>query len=126
MHALLLGGVAAPIGGAISSQLVNAGIELPDVAGLAGDVDTEALLGSAQEVAGGALADGFDFAISQSGDVWVPLACGAVGALIVEAIAKGRFRATIGKDAATMDKLSRLNPKYATELIAKQMGDLLG
>ena len=48
------------------------------------------------------------------------------GRVIVEAIAKGRFRATIGKDAATMDKLSRLNPKYATELVAKQMGDLLG
>lgn len=46
--------------------------------------------------------------------------------VIVETIVKGRFRATIGSDAATMDRLSRLNKKMATELIAKQMGGLLG
>lgn len=45
--------------------------------------------------------------------------------VIVEAIEKGRFRATIGSDAAMMDRLSRLNPKLATELIGKQMADLL-
>ena len=43
-----------------------------------------------------------------------------------EAIEKGKFRATIGKDAAIMDKLARLSPKKAAETIAKQMGDLLG
>lgn len=48
------------------------------------------------------------------------------GRVIVEAIEKGSFRATIGKDAATMDKLSRLSPKFATKLIAKQMARLLG
>ena len=47
------------------------------------------------------------------------------GEVIVETIEKGRFRATIGSDAATMDRLSRLNPKMATRMIAKQMGDLL-
>ncbi|GAA1701409.1 SDR family oxidoreductase [Microbacterium sediminicola] len=47
------------------------------------------------------------------------------GRVIVDAIEKGKFRATIGSDAATMDRLSRLNPKFATELIAKQMADLL-
>lgn len=47
------------------------------------------------------------------------------GEVIIETIEKGRFRATIGSDAATMDRLSRLNPKMATRLIAKQMGDLL-
>ena len=47
------------------------------------------------------------------------------GEVIVETIEKGHFRATIGSDAATMDRLSRLNPKMATRLIAKQMGDLL-
>ncbi|MEN2737972.1 SDR family oxidoreductase [Microbacterium sp. X-17] len=46
--------------------------------------------------------------------------------VIVEALEKGSFRATIGSDAATMDRLSRLNPRMATRLIAKQMGDLLG
>ena len=49
----------------------------------------------------------------------------AAGRVIVDAIRKNRFRATIGSDAAAMDKLSRLNPKFATTLIAKQMGALL-
>lgn len=47
------------------------------------------------------------------------------GRVIVDAIRKDRFRATIGSDAAAMDRLSRLNPKFATMLIAKQMDDLL-
>lgn len=46
--------------------------------------------------------------------------------IVEEAIEKGKFRATIGKDAAILDKLARLNPKKAAETIAKQMGDLLG
>jgi short-subunit dehydrogenase len=45
--------------------------------------------------------------------------------VIVDAIRRGRFRATIGSDAAAMDKLSRLNPKMATTMIAKQMSGLL-
>jgi short-subunit dehydrogenase len=45
--------------------------------------------------------------------------------VIVGAIEKGRFRATVGRDAAAMDRLSRLNPRLATRLIAKQMSDLL-
>lgn len=47
------------------------------------------------------------------------------GRVIVDAIIKNRFRATIGSDAAAMDRISRLNPKLATTMIAKQMGDLL-
>jgi len=45
--------------------------------------------------------------------------------VIVDAIRKGRYRATIGSDAAAMDRLSRLNPKMATTIIAKQMSGLL-
>ncbi len=45
--------------------------------------------------------------------------------VIVESIEKGRFRATIGGDAATMDRISRLSPKTATTMIAKRMGALL-
>ncbi|WP_374975671.1 SDR family NAD(P)-dependent oxidoreductase [Microbacterium trichothecenolyticum] len=45
--------------------------------------------------------------------------------VIVDAVRKGKFRATIGADAAAMDRLSRLSPKHATTLIAKQMGALL-
>ncbi|ANJ27190.1 SDR family NAD(P)-dependent oxidoreductase [Agromyces aureus] len=47
------------------------------------------------------------------------------GKVIVTAIEKARFRATIGSDAAAMDRLARLNPRFATTLIAKQMGELL-
>lgn len=49
----------------------------------------------------------------------------AAAAVIVDAVVKGKYRATIGSDAAAMDKLSRLSPKRATTLIAKQMGSLL-
>lgn len=45
--------------------------------------------------------------------------------VIVEAIRKNRFRATIGPDAAAMDRISRVNPRLATTLIARKMGDLL-
>ncbi|MFD6444761.1 SDR family NAD(P)-dependent oxidoreductase [Promicromonospora sp. NPDC060204] len=48
------------------------------------------------------------------------------GRVIVQAIEKDRFRATIGPDAAAMDRLARLNPRYATTLIARKMSDLLG
>ncbi len=46
--------------------------------------------------------------------------------VIVDVIEKGRFRATIGRDSAMMDILSRLNPRLAAVTIAKQMGALLG
>ena len=45
---------------------------------------------------------------------------------IIDALEKGKFRATVGSDATMMDRIARLSPKKATELIAKQMGDLLG
>lgn len=48
------------------------------------------------------------------------------GRRIVKTIETGAFRTVIGSDAAAMDKLSRLNPKMATRMIAKQMGSLLG
>ncbi len=47
------------------------------------------------------------------------------GAVIVDAIVKGKFRATIGSDAKMMDRLHRLAPKKATEIIAKKMADLI-
>ncbi|MGF3056449.1 SDR family NAD(P)-dependent oxidoreductase [Microbacterium sp. YY-01] len=46
--------------------------------------------------------------------------------VIIDAVIKGKYRATIGGDAALMDRLSRLRPKRATMLIAKQMSSLLG
>jgi short-subunit dehydrogenase len=47
------------------------------------------------------------------------------GAQIIEAVEKGPFRVTIGRDAAALDRLSRLAPKRATEMIARKMADLL-
>ena len=45
--------------------------------------------------------------------------------LMVDAIADNKPRLVIGKDAKTMDFLSRLNPLYAAKMIYKQMGSLL-
>ncbi len=46
--------------------------------------------------------------------------------VIVSAMEKGKFRATIGSDAAGLDKLSRFSPERATKTIANAMKDLLG
>jgi NAD(P)-dependent dehydrogenase (short-subunit alcohol dehydrogenase family) len=48
------------------------------------------------------------------------------GRQIIEGMEKGAFRVRIGSDAKFMDRLSRLNPKRATLLIANQMKNLLG
>jgi short-subunit dehydrogenase len=45
--------------------------------------------------------------------------------LMVDAIESNKPRLVIGKDAKTMDFLSRLNPLYAAKMIYKQMGSLL-
>lgn len=47
------------------------------------------------------------------------------GAQLVEAVEKGPYRLTIGRDAALLDRLSRLAPQRATETIAKKMAGLL-
>ena len=44
---------------------------------------------------------------------------------IVEGIEKGSYRVVIGKDARGLDRLSRLSPKRATDLVAKKMASLL-
>jgi NAD(P)-dependent dehydrogenase (short-subunit alcohol dehydrogenase family) len=44
---------------------------------------------------------------------------------MVDAIEKNRPRITIGSDATMMDRLSRLNPVMAAEIIYKQMASLL-
>lgn len=45
--------------------------------------------------------------------------------LMIEAIVNNKPRLVIGKDAKTMDFISRLNPVYAAKLIYKQMASLL-
>lgn len=81
-----------------------------------GAIGTDIAANSGVTMAGDATAESSSFTMTS------PVEAGRV---IVDAIVKGRFRATIGSDAAMMDRLSRLNPKYATRLIAKQMGGLL-
>lgn len=46
--------------------------------------------------------------------------------IIVGAMEKDAYRVMVGSDAAMLDRLSRLNPKFATDTIQKQMKDLLG
>ena len=46
-------------------------------------------------------------------------------AQIIDAVEKGPYRMTIGRDAAMLDRLSRLAPQRATEMIAKKMAGLL-
>ena len=48
------------------------------------------------------------------------------GVQIIEGLEKGSYRVLIGSDAKFMDRFSRLSPRRATELIAKQMKSLPG
>ena len=45
---------------------------------------------------------------------------------IVAGIEKGSYRVVIGSDARMLDRLSRLAPQRATDMIAKKMASLLG
>lgn len=44
---------------------------------------------------------------------------------VVEGIEKGSFRVVIGRDARMLDRLSRLAPRRATEMVARKMAALL-
>lgn len=41
--------------------------------------------------------------------------------IIIKAMEKNKFRATVGKDTAILDFLYRLSPKFASNLIRKMM-----
>jgi NADP-dependent 3-hydroxy acid dehydrogenase YdfG len=45
--------------------------------------------------------------------------------IMIDAIERGKARVTVGKDATLMDRLSRLSPIFAANLIYKQMKSLL-
>ena len=45
---------------------------------------------------------------------------------IIEGVEKGSYRVVIGRDARMLDRLSRLAPRRATELVARRMASLLG
>lgn len=48
-----------------------------------------------------------------------------VGRTMIRAMEESAYRVVAGSDARTMDRLSRLAPKRAAELIQKQMRELL-
>lgn len=50
----------------------------------------------------------------------------AAGRIVRQGVEKGAYRVVIGRDAAMLDRLSRLVPQRATDLIAKKMAALLG
>ena len=54
------------------------------------------------------------------------LAAPIAAKIMVNAIEATKPRVTVGKDATTMDRLSRLNPVMAANMIYKQMKSLLG
>ena len=45
--------------------------------------------------------------------------------IIIKGLEKEKFRIVVGSDARAMDKIYRLNPKFAVDLITKKMKDLL-
>lgn len=61
----------------------------------------------------------------QSGHKTLPPAKAAT-IIVNRAVGKGDFHVTVGSDAALLDRISRLSPQRATDLIAKRMKDLLG
>lgn len=54
-----------------------------------------------------------------------PLAAGKAAEIIIEGIEKHSYRILVGSDARTMDRLYRLHPKFAANLIFKRMKSLL-
>jgi NAD(P)-dependent dehydrogenase (short-subunit alcohol dehydrogenase family) len=53
------------------------------------------------------------------------LAPSEAGRIIIEGMAKGKYRVLVGSDATLLDRLVRLAPERAKKLIATQMADLL-
>lgn len=99
---------------ALYAELLDTNVAVTSV--FPGAIATDIAANSGVSMGGGASAETSNFKMTSARDA---------GAAIVEAIRKGSFRITIGKDAAAMDKLARLSPKTAARTIAKQMGSLL-
>src|SRR5690606_20067971 len=97
------------------AELMNTNVSVTSV--FPGAIATDIASNSGVDVANGSTADSPAFKMTTPE---------VAGQKIVEAIRKGSFRVTIGPDAAAMDKMARLSPKFAARTIAKQMGSLLG
>lgn len=99
---------------ALYAELLDTNVAVTSI--FPGAIATDIAANSGVSMGGGASAENSSFKMTSPRDA---------GAAIVKAIRKGSFRATIGSDAAAMDKLARLNPQFAARTIAKQMGSLL-
>jgi short-subunit dehydrogenase len=44
---------------------------------------------------------------------------------VIDGLARGSYRVVIGKDARMLDRISRLSPQRATDMVAKRMASLL-
>ncbi|GAA1960360.1 SDR family NAD(P)-dependent oxidoreductase [Agromyces allii] len=103
---------------ALYAELLDTNVQVTIV--FPGAIGTDIAANSGVELAGG---ESKESAAAAAYKTTSPVVAGRT---IVDALAKGKYRATIGPDAAAMDRISRINPQYATKLIAKQMGSLLG
>lgn len=54
-----------------------------------------------------------------------PMSAVKAASIILNAVEKNKYRVLVGSDSSFMDKLTRLNPQYATRFIAKKMMALL-
>jgi NAD(P)-dependent dehydrogenase (short-subunit alcohol dehydrogenase family) len=80
-----------------------------------GAIATNITANSGVEAPGGVDADNSKFKLTSAVDA---------GEVIVAAMQKGAYRATIGSDAKMLDRLTRLAPERAMAMIAEQMASL--
>lgn len=68
---------------------------------------------------------GIDMPKSNQAGEYKTLSAEKAASIIIEGIEKDKFRVLVGSDSRMMDLFYRLNPKFATNLIAKRMASLL-
>lgn len=100
---------------ALHAELLNTNVQVTAI--YPGAIATNITQNSGVSNPGGESAESSSFKMTSPQDA---------AAVIIKALEKGKFRAMIGGDAAALDKMKRLSPRKATELIAKKMGSLLG
>ncbi len=82
-----------------------------------GAIKTNISVNSGVEMKGGATVEDSPFPMTEAPEA---------ARQIIEAIAKGSYRVTIGKDATMLDGFVRLAPQRAVDTLAKKMKQLLG
>lgn len=90
-----------------------------------GAIATDITTNSGVSIPGAASPEEVEARAAQSTHKTLP-APDAARIIIEQAVEKGVYRLTVGKDATILDKLARMAPQRATDMIAKKMADLLG